>query len=179
MTSPRSIGSALALALFCASATLRPCAAQVEGGPAIGDRAPVVSVTDLDGKLFDLGSVLGKRPVLLEFWATWCLPCNDLMPRVDSAYAAFSDRVTFVGINVSLGETPEGVRAWVVRHKPAFQVLYDSAGTGARAYDIQATSTIVIIGADGRVAYTGVGAAQDLSSALGRVVAAGPQPRSN
>jgi thiol-disulfide isomerase/thioredoxin len=145
----------------------------------IGDPAPVVSVTDLDGKLFDLGTVLGKKPVVLEFWATWCIPCNELMPKVDSAFARYNDRVAFVGINVSLGETPEGVRAWLARHKPGFQVLYDSAGTGARAYDIQATSTIVIIGADGRVAYTGVGSAQDLSNVLGRVLAAGTQTRSN
>ena len=178
MTSPRTFTAILGL-LCCVTAPLRPCTAQVEGGPVIGDLAPVVSVTDLDGKLVDLGAVLGKRPVLLEFWATWCGPCNELMPRVDSAHARYGDRVTFVGINVSLGETPEGVRAWVARHRPAFQVLYDSAGTGARAYDIQATSTIVIIGADGRVAYTGVGAAQELSGVLGRVVAAAPQTRSN
>jgi thiol-disulfide isomerase/thioredoxin len=178
MASLRSV-TADALLLAILTVPLRPCAAQVEGGPVIGDKAPVVSVTDLDGKLVDLGTIIGKRPVLLEFWATWCGPCNELMPRVDSAHAAYGDRVTFVGINVSLGETPDGVRAWLARHKPAFQVLYDSAGTGARAYDIQATSTIVIIGADGRVAYTGVGAAQELSTVLGRVVAAGQSTRSN
>jgi thiol-disulfide isomerase/thioredoxin len=176
MTSLRA--TALVAALLCIAVPPPPAAAQLEGGPVIGDPAPVVSITDLDGKLVDLGAVLGKRPVLLEFWATWCGPCNELMPRVDSAHARYGDRVTFVGINVSLGETPEGVRAWVARHKPPFQVLYDSAGTGARAYDIQATSTIIIIGADGRVAYAGVGAAQELSGVLGRVVAAGPQPRS-
>ena len=177
MTSPRTFTAILGL-LLCVTAPLRPCAAQLEGGPVIGDRAPVVSITDLDGKLVDLGTLVGKRPVLLEFWATWCTPCNELMPRVDSAHARYGDRVAFVGINVSLGETPDGIRGWVARHKPAFQVLYDSAGAGARAYDVQATSTIIIIGADGRVAYAGVGAAQDLFSALGRVVAAGPQTRS-
>jgi len=167
------------LLLACVSAALRPCAAQVEGGLAIGDKAPEIRITDLNGELVDLGAVIGKRPVLLEFWATWCGPCNALMPTVDAAHAAYGDRVAFIGINVSIGETPEGVRAWLAEHKPPFQVLYDSAGTGARMYDIQATSTIVVIGADGRVAYTGVGASQDLSGVLGRLLAAGPQTRSN
>ncbi len=178
MTSLRSV-TVTTLLVLCAAAPLRPCAAQVEGGLAIGDKAPALSITDLDGKLVDLGGLIGKRPVLLEFWATWCGPCNALMPTVDAAHATYGDRVSFVGINVSIGETPDGVRAWLAEHKPAFQVLYDSAGTGSRLYDIQATSTIVVIGADGRVAYTGVGASQDLSGVLGRLLAAGPQTRSN
>jgi hypothetical protein len=49
-------------------------------------------------------------------------------------------------------------------------VLYDSAATAIRAYDIQATSTVIIVGRDGRVAYAGVGAGQDLSGILGRLL---------
>jgi cytochrome c biogenesis protein CcmG/thiol:disulfide interchange protein DsbE len=177
MTSLRTVS--LAALLLAASGALRPCAAQLEGGPAIGDRAPVVSITDLEGKLFDLGTLIGQKPVLLEFWATWCGPCNALMPSVDAAHARYGQQVAFVGINVSIGETPQGVRAWLAEHKPGFQVLYDSAGVGSRSYDIQATSTIIIIGSDGRVAYTGVGASQDISGVLGRLLAAAPQQRSN
>jgi len=167
------------IALAFSALAVSPAAAQLEGGPAIGDRAPVVSITDLDGKLFDLGSLIGKRPVLLEFWATWCGPCNALMPSVDAAHARYGQQVAFVGINVSIGETPDGVRTWLAAHKPGFQVLYDSAGAGSRSYDIQATSTIIIIGSDGRVAYTGVGASQDISGVLGRLLAQAPQTRSN
>lgn len=177
MTSLRA--TVLAVAALCAAVPLSRCDAQLEGGPAIGDRAPVVSITDLDGKPFDLGAVIGKQPVLLEFWATWCGPCNALMPSVDAAHARYGQQVAFVGINVSIGETPDGVRAWLAAHKPGFQVLYDSAGVGSRSYDIQATSTIIIIGSDGRVAYTGVGASQDISGVLGRLLAQSPQTRSN
>jgi len=167
------------IALAVSALAVSPASAQLEGGPAIGDRAPVVTITDLEGKLFDLGTLIGKRPVLLEFWATWCEPCNALMPSVDAAYARYGQQVAFVGINVSIGETPEGVRAWLAAHTPGFQVLYDSAGVGTRSYDIQATSTIIIIGSDGRVAYAGVGASQDISGVLGRLLAAPPQTRSN
>lgn len=152
-----------------------PLAAQLEeGGPTIGARAPRFVTTDLDGHSVDLGQWLGRKPVLIEFWATWCVPCQELMPAVDTAFAHFSDRVTFLGVNVAMNETVPGVRAWVLRHQPGFHVLYDSAATAIRAYDIQATSTVIIVGADGKVAYAGVGAGQDLTAALTRILATHP-----
>lgn len=161
--------------VLCAALPLRPCAAQLEeGGPTIGAPAPMAVTTDLDGRAVDLATWIGKKPVLIEFWATWCVPCQELMPKVDTAFAHFSDRVTFLGVNVAINETVPGVRAWLLRHQPGFHVLYDSAATAIRAYDIQATSTVIIIGADGKVAYAGVGAAQDLSTALNRLFAPDP-----
>ena len=164
-----------ALLLWAGLAAARPLAAQLEeGGPTLGSPAPVVATTDLDGRRVDLGAWIGKRPVLIEFWATWCVPCQELMPRVDSAFAQYRDRVQFLGINVAMNETVPGVRSWVLRHQPGFHVLFDSSAAAIRAYDIQATSTVIIIGADGKVAYAGVGAAQDLSGALRRLLDSDP-----
>lgn len=152
----------------------RTAVAQLEGGPIVGQPAPRVQTTDLDGNVVDLGRWIGKRPVLLEFWATWCESCNALKPTVDSAIARFGDRVEFIGIDVALGETVPGVRAWLAEHRPGFRVLYDSAATVIRAYDIQATSSVIIIGADGKVVYAGVGGAQDLAGALTRLLDGDP-----
>lgn len=166
----------LALALW----PVRPLAAQLEeGGPTIGARAPVAVTTDLDGRPVDLADYLGKRPVLIEFWATWCVPCQELMPKVDTAFAHYSDRVTFLGVNVAMNETVPGVRDWLLRHQPGFHVLYDSSATAIRAYDIQATSTVIIVGADGLVKYAGVGSRQDLETALKRLFPPDPAAGSN
>ena len=54
----------------------------------LGTRAPAVVVQDLDGKPVDLGQYIGKKPVLLEFWATWCEICEALLPTVRAAQAA-------------------------------------------------------------------------------------------
>ena len=158
-----------AILVALAVSTSRRLAAQLEGGPVLGAKAPSVSTTDLDGNRVDLGTWIGKRPILIEFWATWCVPCQELMPSVDAAHARFGDRVTFLGVNVAMNETVPGVRAWIVQHRPGFQVLYDSSTSAIRAYDIQATSTVIIVGADGRVVYTGVGAGQDLPTVLARL----------
>ena len=72
-------------AIATLSGPARRLTAQDAGIP-IGSRAPSVTVHDLDGKSVDLGQYLGKKPVLLEFWATWCERCEALLPRVKAAH---------------------------------------------------------------------------------------------
>jgi len=140
-----------------------------ESGLPVGSRAPAVVVKDLDGKPVDLGTYLGRQPVLLEFWATWCEVCKELMPRVAAAREKYGERVAFVGINVAVGQTPAEVRAWLKTHDVPFVVLYDDEGVSVRAYDAAQTSYIVIVDAMGRVAFTGLGTSQRFEAALARV----------
>jgi peroxiredoxin len=139
-------------------------------GIAIGAKAPAVVVNDIDGKPVDLGAYLGKQPVLLEFWATWCNVCEALLPKVRAAHDLYSGAVAFFGVNVTVNQTPERVRRWIASHSPPYRTLYDDKGVITRAYEAPVTSYIVIVDAAGKVAYTGTGADQDISSALARVV---------
>ncbi|MEO8634163.1 MAG: TlpA disulfide reductase family protein [Gemmatimonadales bacterium] len=143
--------------------------AQGEAGIAVGARAPVVTVNDLDGKPVDLGQWVGKKPVLIEFWATWCGNCEALLPRFKDAHAKFGERVEFLGVNVTVNQTPERVRRYAGEHGVPFRVLYDDKGTSTRAYMAPATSYVVIIDATGRVVYTGVGTEQQFEATLKRV----------
>jgi len=61
-------------------------------GLPIGTKAPAVAVEDLDGKPVDLGVYVGKQPVLLEFWATWCPLCKALEPALKAATRASAAR---------------------------------------------------------------------------------------
>jgi thiol-disulfide isomerase/thioredoxin len=142
-----------------------------QDGLAVGARAPAVVVHDLDGKPVDLGLVIGKKPVLLEFWATWCERCEELLPRVRAAHAEFADRVEFFGVNVAVNQTPDRVRRWVEANKPPFTTLYDDQGTSIRAYAAPTTSYVVVVGRSGKVAYTGIGGTQDISAVLRTVTA--------
>lgn len=139
-------------------------------GIAIGAIAPVVVVNDIDGKPVDLAQFLGKQPVLLEFWATWCSVCEELLPRVKSAHATYGSKVAFFGVNVTVNQSPERVRRWIASHDPPYQTLYDDKGVATRAYEAPVTSYIVIVDAAGKVAYTGTGADQDIAGALANVV---------
>ncbi len=146
-----------------------PLTGQGESGIPVGSRAPVVSVNDLDGKAVDLGQWVGKKPVLIEFWATWCSNCEELLPRFVEAHRQFGDRVEFLGVNVTVNQTPERVRRYLAQHAVPFRILYDDRGTSTRAYQAPATSFVVILDAAGQVVYTGVGADQRFEPALKRV----------
>ena len=130
---------------------------------------PVVQVPDLDGKPVDLGQYLGKQPVFLEWWATWCEQCEALLPRVRAARAEVGDRVAFFGINVAVNQSPERVRRFLEKTEVPYRTLYDQEGVSTRAYAAPATSYVVIVDRDGRIAYTGTGGDQDFLPALRRV----------
>jgi thiol-disulfide isomerase/thioredoxin len=148
---------------------IRTATAQDEG-ISVGSQGPVVTVPDLEGRPVDLGQYIGKKPVFLEFWATWCPLCEELLPRVRDAHGRFGDKVAFIGVNVAVNQTRDRVRRYLAQHQVPFQVLYDEAGVSVRAYDAPQTSYIVILNAQGKVVYTGVGTEQKFEDALARVV---------
>lgn len=165
----RRPGALLALGLGLVVLTPRSAAAQIESGIAVGARAPVVTVNDLDGKPVDLGRYVGRQPVVLEWWATWCELCEAMLPRVKAVHATYGDRVAFLGINVTVNQTPARVRKYLETHQPPFRTLYDDRGASIRAYQVPTTSFIAVVDRAGKVVYTGTGGEQDLEPVLRQV----------
>ncbi len=144
--------------------------AQDDVGLAVGSAAPAAAVQDLDGNAVDLASVVGKKPVLLEFWATWCPLCRALMPKIDSAYARYGDRVEIVEVAVAVNESRESVARNVQEHHYPFRFLWDATGAAVRAYQVPTTSFLVAVNAAGRVVYTGTGPDQDVDAVIRRAI---------
>jgi thiol-disulfide isomerase/thioredoxin len=139
-------------------------------GIEVGAQAPAVMVTSLDGKQVDLGQYIGKRPMLIEFWATWCPVCRELMPTLLDAEKKYGQRVKFVALAVDINESPEKVRRFLAAHPLPHETLYDTDGKAAGAFDAPATSYVVVLDKTGRVIYTGQGGKQDLDAALKKVM---------
>lgn len=154
--------AALALAAGAISAEL---AAQEMGIP-IGSRAPAAVIETLDGQRADLAQYVGKGPVVLQFWAAWCPNCRELEPALLAAQKKYAGRVHFIGVAVSVNETPQVVRRYVERHGLGGVQLYDRKGNAVDAYDVPATSFVVVINGAGKVVYTGLGGRQDLDAAI-------------
>lgn len=70
------------------------------GPPAVGDEAPSFEAPLLDGSGSLALSDLAGRPVLLNFWASWCVPCRDEAPLLKEAHERYGDKVAFVGVNI-------------------------------------------------------------------------------
>ena len=135
-------------------------------GIAVGAQAPSVTVQSLDGKQVDLARYIGKTPMLIEFWATWCPNCRELMPTLLDVEKKYGKRVKFVAIAVAINQSPERVRRWVAVNPLPHDTYYDVEGKAAGAFDAPATSYVVVIDKTGRVVYTGLGGKQDLEAAL-------------
>lgn len=172
MKAVRSIVFAAAL-LVCGITRLR---AQEEG-ISVGSVAPAVRVPDLEGRPVDFRQFAGKRPLFIEFWATWCPICESLLPRVQAARARFGDRIAFIGVNVAVNQTRDRVRRYLTQHRVPFQVVYDEEGVSTRAFNAPQTSYIVIVDRAGKVVYTGVGTEQKFEEALERVAGTEPAGR--
>jgi thiol-disulfide isomerase/thioredoxin len=155
--------------LVLASLISTPAFAQ-DLGIEVGAQAPVVTVQSLDGKQIDLGQYIGKTPVLIEFWATWCPNCRELMPTLLAAETKFGKRVKFMALAVAINQSPEKVRRWLAAHPLPHDTFYDVDGRAAGAFDAPATSYVVVLDKKGRVVYTGLGGSQNLEAALNKAL---------
>jgi cytochrome c biogenesis protein CcmG, thiol:disulfide interchange protein DsbE len=149
-----------------AVASFAPGLRAQESGIEVGTRAPAAAVETLDGKAADLARYVGKTPVLLEFWATWCGNCKQLEPQIKALHAKYGNRVKFVGVAVSVNQSPELVKRYVAKHAMPWDQLYDRRGNATGAYDVPATSYIVVLDRAGKVVYTGLGGEQKLEPAI-------------
>ena len=151
------------LALLVAFAT--PLAAQ-DIGLELGSKPAAAKVETLDGAPVDLAEFVGKKPVLLEFWATWCSNCAKLEPNMLAMHKKYGDKVEFLGVAVSINQSVPRVKAYVEKHQLPWRQLFDKKGEAGGAYDAPATSYVVVLDKTGTVVYTGLGGDQDLESAL-------------
>jgi thiol-disulfide isomerase/thioredoxin len=157
---------ALAATLVIVAAT---CLQAQEGGIAVGATAPIASVVRLDGTLANLGDYYGDKPVVLEFWATWCPLCKKLEPSLQAARERHRGAVSFVSVAVLAKQTAEKQRMYVEKQQLTGEYVFDKDGAAVAAFKVPHTSYIVIVDRNRKVVYTGVGDDQDIEAALEKV----------
>ena len=161
-------------ALFVVFAFAPRLLPRLQSGPSIsGDAAEVDLPLVLNGNgqdRFRLSAQKGK-PVLLDFWATWCGPCRAEAPIIDKVASRFKDRgLVAIGVNTS---DEDGLAApWIASKGLHFPIVYDAHNATARAYGVESLPTLIILSKTGRITAvrTGVTSQDELESLIREVL---------
>jgi thiol-disulfide isomerase/thioredoxin len=116
-----------------------------------GKKAPAFEMKTLDGQDVKLADLKGNV-VLLDFWATWCGPCREALPHVQSL--ANNTEMTEKGLKVfavNLREGEDKIQPFMTENNYTFTVPMDREGSVANSYKVQGIPTQVLIGRDGMV----------------------------
>ncbi|MBZ5708422.1 redoxin domain-containing protein [Nannocystis pusilla] len=140
----------------------------------IGRPAPAITLTTIDGQPIDLAQLIGKKPVYLKFWATWCVPCREQMPGFAEIHAKMADRLEVIAVNTGFTDDEAAVRAFRQEFGLRMPVVIDD-GRLAEAFNLRVTPQHVLIGRDGRIAHVGHLADARLDEALRAALADGGQ----
>lgn len=127
----------------------------VAGAPQAGQLAPDFTVTNMKGEAVKLSDFRGK-PVMVNFWASWCGPCTAEMKNIESVYEKHSNG-DFVILGVNQGEGDDTIKGFGEIWKLNFPLMRDDGEAVNRLYRIQALPTTVFIGADGVISKVEIG----------------------
>src|SRR5690606_20245646 len=125
--------------------------------PRIGATAPPLQLPVLDHDARLTLSDLRGQVIVLNFWATWCVPCRIEMPALQTLYERHQAQgVRVIGIN--LGESPETARRWVDDLNLTFDIALDRDGYAATLYQLRGQPSTYVIAPDGVISQIFYGA---------------------
>jgi cytochrome c biogenesis protein CcmG/thiol:disulfide interchange protein DsbE len=136
--------------------------------PMIGRTAPVFTLPPVDGGTPVSLAALRGKPVVINFWATWCVPCYEEHAVLAAAAREQGDRVTFVGV---IYEDEAGrVNEFLARQGRAYPSLMDEDGKAAMSYGVYGVPETFFVDAQGKIAskYTGPVTPEVLAEHLAR-----------
>ncbi len=113
------------------------------------------TLPDTGGEQVSLNRFIGKKPVLLVFWATWCPRCNESVPVINQWQTEPPARDLLQILALDFMESREKVQDYIREKGVAFPVLLDRSGSVAREYRVVGIPTYVLIDRNGEVAYRG------------------------
>jgi len=132
------------------------------GSPKVGSRAPDFRLQDMSGQTVSLNDFRGK-PVLLNFWATWCGPCRGEMPYMEQVYREWKS-LGLVLYAVNIGESASQVSDFLDYYILTMPVLLDTGQATATKYAITGIPTTYFIDKDGIIRGKVIGAFPDKES---------------
>ncbi|MBP1905911.1 thiol-disulfide isomerase/thioredoxin [Paenibacillus turicensis] len=125
----------------------------------VGEAVPAFSLQGIDGKQYKIGGKakqgnegdVAQKPVWIHFWASWCGPCQSEAPDIEELTAKYKDKLDAYGINATMYDNEQDVKAFVEKYKLTFPVLKDEQGDIFKLFRGAALPTHVFIDGNGIV----------------------------
>src|SRR5690349_10498741 len=117
--------------------------------------APNITIVSADGGAEHLSDLAGKV-VLIDFWASWCIPCRTSFPAVDALQRELGPKGLVV-IALNVDEQRKNADAFLAERPHVMRVAFDQKGQAAQAFSLQAMPSAVVIDRGGRIRYTHMG----------------------
>jgi len=124
----------------------------------VGDKAPDFTLTTYDGEVINLSDLYKEKPVIIQFWATWCTICEREFPENNDYARNNKDKFHFVAVNWA--ESAGQVEAYIKRKDldpTAIKFLMNESSDVIRAYRVRGTPTHVVVDKNGKIAFYNVG----------------------
>lgn len=116
------------------------------------DLAIDFELKDVNGKIIKLSDYRGKKPVIVEFWNSWCHNCVREMPQLQKIYNENNDAFEIIGVNLLHNKDTEAkVNNFIQQHQISFPIVFDEDGKVSKDYKIRATNTHFLINTDGTI----------------------------
>ena len=146
-----------------------------EGEGANPNAAPDFFVIDGDSIVVNYSDIAAKgKPIIINFWASWCPPCAAELPDFETMYKKYGDHVEFMMINMTDGyqETLEKAYNHLSKNGYTFPVYYDIEGDAGNAYNVMNLPATYVIDAEGNIVAHAIGKinAKALEDAIGLVI---------
>ena len=168
----RTLGITM-LAMVAVALLAGDALAQADTNSLVGKPAPAFSLQTVQGKDMSLAKEKGNV-VVLDFWATWCPPCRESLPHLNSLHEnkELSDKGLKV-YAVNLKEDKDTAKNYIDSNKLSFPVPLDKVGAVAQKYQVRGIPTTVVVGRDGKIAKVFVGSGQNdqLDAAINEALA--------
>lgn len=137
--------------------------------PAVNHPAPDFDLVTLDGDRISLAALQGK-PMVINFWATWCAPCRAEMPMLQSTWERYADTVVIIGVDVD--EDPAVVKAFVDELGLTFPIALDQGAEMSGRYNVRGLPTTLFVDGSGviRKIYPGQLHSAILAEGIGEIM---------
>ena len=126
---------------------------------AVERKAPAFRLKDVNGRSYDLKKSLGEKVILVNFWATWCAPCQAEMPALNALHEKYEDDgLEILAISIDDPKSVDQVKPMVRQQKYGFKVLLDTQSRVITLYNPKkAVPFTLMIGRDGKIVHERIG----------------------